>query len=378
MNLPALLARDSVLCTALALSLVAGVCSAAGGLVAVLLEGPQMSLQRMALWHAAMGAGLLFLSLCDILPEAAAGLSTMRVSVFFALGASSSISLSYLLGALTGHHTNASLRAHSNYSIQRLLRIPRQTSDYSRSESGLSGQDSIQDQNETMRRRPPSRFRHSTARSSQMQYSQTHETSDDQHHQNRHWLETDQQQRRNREPHTVQNSTAQIADPCDCRDVLAVGLTTFFSLSAHNLLEGMSILLAAHEGLEKGIRLAAAVSLENFPEGMMIALPIMYATGCPVTAVRLALCSGMVEPLGVLILGVILRPWMSQPLVSSLLAVIAGIFASLSVMVILPLAVKTANLQNNGEFNKWIAFGVIFATLFQPLLIYHGRVGLIR
>lgn len=367
--------EDTVLGTAFALSVVAGLCSAAGGLVAVLLEGPRIPLQRVALWHAAMGAALLFLGLCDILPEAAAGLSAVRVSAFFALGASASICLSYLLGAVHGQHVGTSLRARTIQVLLRLLRLPRRMSDETLGNANRLVSEAHQQRQVNLRRRNAhelgtnysgilGRWRTQSSGQENLQSMLEEQVS-----------QADEDHVLSSETSMFQSTSRGNADATDCRDVLAVGLTIFFSLSAHNLLEGMSILLAAHDGLERGVRLAAAVSLENFPEGMVIALPIMYATGCPVTAVRLALCSGMVEPVGVLVLGVLLRPCMSQPFVSSLLATIAGIFASLSIVVILPLAVKTSNLQNNRELNKWIAFGMISATLFQPLLIYHGRVG---
>jgi zinc transporter, ZIP family len=159
-----------------------------------------------------------------------------------------------------------------------------------------------------------------------------------------------------------------------------VGQAVFVCLSAHNLLEGMSILVAAHDGVEKGVRMAAAVSLENVPEGLAIALPILYATRSPRTAVRLALYSGMGEPAGVLLAAafVTARPGVSQAVVSSLLAVISGILVSLALGQILPLAVKRSSRGRNAELNAWCAVGIIAATIFQPLLMFHGRVGAVR
>jgi zinc transporter ZupT len=59
------------------------------------------------------------------------------------------------------------------------------------------------------------------------------------------------------------------------------------------------------------MRLAFAISLETFPEGFFCELPLLFATRCRRAAFRLSVLAGMVEPLGVLLVGVFLRPWIS-------------------------------------------------------------------
>lgn len=348
--------HDQALWTALGLSVVAGICSALGGACACLLEGRDMLLQRLALWQGAMGAALLFLGVCDILPEAAAGVSATRASAFFVLGAGISVlgakSLRVFLSReeqsrRRGDRSWLRLRPHDSGHPRTLLQ-PRTNSGDVDSEAvlGSSAVDVDRGLDGAATPRPGL-----VQRASETEDATTFPINDE--------VATG--------PHDAER-----------REVLAVGLATFFSLSAHNLLEGMSIFHAVNDGVEQGVRLATAVSLENFPEGMAISLPILYATQTRSTAIRLALCSGMVEPLGVLMLGIVFRPLMSQALVSSLLAMIAGILVSLSLVEILPLAVKTANAHNPAEFNKWIGLGVITATLLQPLLMFYGRVGVMQ
>lgn len=160
------------------------------------------------------------------------------------------------------------------------------------------------------------------------------------------------------------------------REVLVAGLVTFVSLSLHNLLEGMSILFAVQEGLERGVRLAAAISLENVPEGACIALPLYFATGQRRVAVRLALLSGLMEEVGVILAGML---WgnMEQVYVSSVLAVIAGILVFVALAEMLPLAVKTVGTRVS-SLSLWMGCGVLAATAFQPLLMYHARIGRIQ
>lgn len=254
-----------------------------------------MPLHRLACSQAALGAALLFLGCCDLLPEAAAGISLIRTFFCFILGASGSALAS------------------------RLLRLRKTL--FVRAASTVDA-----------------RF---AARAED--------------------LSPDQR------PHLLHSA-----------EVLVVGVVTFVSLSVHNLLEGMSILFAVQEGLERGVRLAAAISLENLPEGVCIALPLYFATRSKSVAIRMALFSGMMEPLGVLLPGLFMQNYMTQTAISSLLAIIAGILVFVALAEMLPLAVKTASTRTMSSLSIWMGYGVLSATVFQPMLIYHARVGRIE
>lgn len=153
------------------------------------------------------------------------------------------------------------------------------------------------------------------------------------------------------------------------------GYVIFACLSLHNLLEGISICLAAHEGIDKGLGLATAVGFENIPEGVAISLPLYYATGRKGMAVRLAFLSGLMEPVGVLFAGVFLRSSLTQRLISSLLAMVAGIMVYASLIEMLPVALKNIGSPRLAVLSAWLGVGVLSASLVQPLLMYHGRVG---
>lgn len=319
---------SSPFATALALSLVAGLCSLLGGITAVSLHAASVAPHRVALWHAALGAALLFGGACDILPEAATGLSPAATVAGFAVGAAiaSLVARRVRWGLGRGGEALAPSRlaAHDYHgSVRRMLHVGR---------------------------RPSARLVGAEAPDCL-----------------RGWWGG-----------TPVDDVISGAGEEERREVLAVGLAVFLCMSTHNLLEGMSILVAAHDGVERGVRLAAAVSLENVPEGLAIALPILHATRCPRTALRLALWSGMVEPVGVVFARVLLRAEVPQVFASGLLAVTAGIFVGLAVGQILPLAVKSSSQGACAELNAWSAFGIIVAVIFQPMLMYHGRVGAVR
>lgn len=325
------LERSNDLTSAVMLSIGAGFCSALGGVIAVALAGPEMPLHRLACAQAALGAALLFLGCCDLLPEAAAGISLFRTLVFFALGACGSAlaARSLRFGHLTrfvGRTPVALANAAARRTNSRRLERPGQHNATEPSGSTL-------------------------------------------------------EERTDREGGDGAD-TASAEDAAHGAyydgEIFLVGLITFVSLSIHNLLEGMSILFAVQEGMESGIRLAAAISLENVPEGLCIALPLYFATRRKSIAIRMALFSGMMEPLGVLLPGLFLREYLTQTHISSLLAVIAGILVFVALAEMLPLAVKTAGTRTMASLSVWMGGGVLSATIFQPLLMYHARVGMVE
>lgn len=304
--------RDTPLAVALALAVVAALCSGAGGVAAIVLHGARMPLHRVALWHAALGAALLFGGVCDLLPEAAAGLSPVGAVGWFALGAGGATVVGRVLSAWAGGGGG-------------------------RGAGGVGGDGArLLGECDAWHALPLSRAA------------------------------------------SAGDGSAVDSALCERREVLVTGLAVFVCMSTHNVLEGMSILVAAHDGVDKGLRLAAAVSLENLPEGLAIALPILYATRSPRTAIWLALLSGMAEPAGVLAAGLVMRPGTSQTIASALLAVVSGILVSLALGQILPLAVKRSPRAQNVQLTAWTAVGMLCATVVQPLLMYHGRVGAIR
>jgi ZIP family zinc transporter len=77
-------------------------------------------------------------------------------------------------------------------------------------------------------------------------------------------------------------------------------------ISLHNLPEGIAVATGYSYLPTLGIAIAAAMALHNIPEGMAIALPSYMGGASRSTAVKLALVSGLVEPLGALFASVFL------------------------------------------------------------------------
>ena len=85
-----------------------------------------------------------------------------------------------------------------------------------------------------------------------------------------------------------------------------------------------------------GITIALAIALHNIPEGISVATPIYYSTGNKWKAFRYSLFSGLAEPLGALIVFMILGDSASDEILSCSFALIAGIMVYISLDCLLP------------------------------------------
>ena len=95
------------------------------------------------------------------------------------------------------------------------------------------------------------------------------------------------------------------------RRLLRLGLLMAFTMTAHNLPEGVAVgaaaLTAADSGLISGTRMALAIGLHNVPEGIVVAAPLFAATRSRLASVSVAAASGLAEPLGALLAVGVLR-----------------------------------------------------------------------
>ena len=83
--------------------------------------------------------------------------------------------------------------------------------------------------------------------------------------------------------------------------MLRSGTLIAIGISLHNLPEGIAVASSYAYLPEIGLVIAAAIALHNIPEGMAIALPLRMSGTSRRHAFRIALLSGLVEPLGALI-----------------------------------------------------------------------------
>jgi ZIP family zinc transporter len=117
------------------------------------------------------------------------------------------------------------------------------------------------------------------------------------------------------------------------------GIFIAIGIAIHNFPEGMITFASAATGdISLGIIIAVAVAVHNIPEGIAVSVPIFYATGSRRRAFTYSFLSGIAEPVGALIGYALLLPFLTPEILSSTLAVVAGIMVYISLDEILPMA----------------------------------------
>ena len=93
--------------------------------------------------------------------------------------------------------------------------------------------------------------------------------------------------------------------------LMRVGLFTALAIAIHNFPEGMASFTATLIDPSLGIAIAIAVAIHNIPEGIAVSVPIYYATGSKKKAFWFSFLSGLAEPIGAIVVWLILMPFMS-------------------------------------------------------------------
>jgi len=95
------------------------------------------------------------------------------------------------------------------------------------------------------------------------------------------------------------------------------------AITVHNFPEGLAVGVGFGDGdIMNGLCLAIGIGLQNLPEGLAVALPLLRENYPRGKAFLVALCTGLVEPIGGL-LGIVLVQ-ISRPLLPFALAFAAG------------------------------------------------------
>jgi len=141
--------------------------------------------------------------------------------------------------------------------------------------------------------------------------------------------------------------------------ILRSGILMAIGISLHNFPEGIAV-ASSYTYLPKlGFVVAVAMALHNIPEGMAISMPVYIGGASRSVAFRLALVSGLIEPLGALLASLFLERSLS--LIPFGLSFAGGVMVFVTLDELVPVA------HEHGH-EHFTSFGVILGCIITFIL----------
>ncbi len=122
------------------------------------------------------------------------------------------------------------------------------------------------------------------------------------------------------------------------RSLARVGIFTVLAITIHNFPEGMATLVSSISDATLGLSVAIAVAIHNIPEGISVAVLVFFATNNKKKAALYSFISGLAEPLGAIVVYLLLAPYINGIIVGGMLATVGGIMVYVSFDELLPTA----------------------------------------
>ncbi len=126
----------------------------------------------------------------------------------------------------------------------------------------------------------------------------------------------------------------------DCRKLYYGSIRFAAAIALHKFPEGLAVFAASLGGLELGLPVAIAMALHNIPEGIAVSVPVYYATGSRGKAFLYASLTGLADPAGALIGYLVLAPFLTETVLHSIYAAVAGVMVFVTFDGLLPMAQK--------------------------------------
>lgn len=119
-------------------------------------------------------------------------------------------------------------------------------------------------------------------------------------------------------------------------NLFRVGFVSTMAIGLHNFPEGIATFMAGYEDMALGISIAAAIAMHNIPEGISVAMPIYFATGNKMKALKYTFLSGIAEPLGALLAFFVLKPFINDLTLGIIFALISGVMLYIAIEELIP------------------------------------------
>ena len=119
-----------------------------------------------------------------------------------------------------------------------------------------------------------------------------------------------------------------------------IGIFSAIAICLHNIPEGIITFMSSYKDITLGISLTIAIALHNIPEGISISLPIYYSTHSKFKALLYTFISGISEPLGGLLMYLLLRNYINDVVLNCILLFVGGMMSYISLVKLLPEALK--------------------------------------
>lgn len=116
------------------------------------------------------------------------------------------------------------------------------------------------------------------------------------------------------------------------------GLRMALAIAIHNFPEGIATFMAAMHDPKIAVPVAVAIAIHNIPEGISVSVPVYYATGSRKKAFVYSFLSGISEPIGALVGFTLLRQFAGEIVFGFTFAAVAGIMIFICLDELLPAA----------------------------------------
>jgi len=160
------------------------------------------------------------------------------------------------------------------------------------------------------------------------------------------------------------------------RRILKGGMLIAIGLFLHNFPEGMAVFVGTVHEPSLGVALAVAIALHNIPEGIAVAVPIYAATGNRRKAFIISFLSGLAEPVGAILAGFWLLPFLTANLMGAVLAGVGGLMTYISFDEILPISYQKEDVPGHETglaHEAIIGITIGMVVMAASLALFHSR-----